>query len=207
MPAGRYQFAAAVYSDKIWVLGGRVNSSVSTPSVIYFDGETWRDGPTLTNTGGKNIGMAAAVFQNRLYTTGGAAGTSAEYPSNRFWSLQPSWAPASGSSLPVGLSSHVFINYFGGLFAMGGFNGNGGNRSKSVYYSDGSNWSTLSVEMNVGRSTPASFVLNGYAYVVAGTPGLYPSTTDTVERFDGVRFEQIGAYPLAVTGASAAVVP
>lgn len=83
-----FGYAPVVYDNKIWLLGCNRNGQFSSQVLVSSDGKTWEgESAPWTPRGG----IAAAVFNNKIYMTGGKYGGTANQPdfrySNDLWTL------------------------------------------------------------------------------------------------------------------------
>ena len=157
--ASRFGFAAAVYEDKLYVLGGSAVEPSKTrgddglyryppgnhlSSVACFDGQAWSAGPAMPNA---RFGCAAAVYEGALYVLGGANGNGASPPRDHY-----------SSALPELNNVEVF---------------------------DGQTWKT-GISMRITRMNSAAAVYDGALYVLGGTAkaweclGFYPNPSGRV---------------------------
>lgn len=86
-----FGYAAVVFEQKIWLLGCNRNGQFSSQVIVSSDGKTWEGQDAPWSPRG---GIAAAVFDNKLYITGGKYGGTPNQPnfiySNDLWALSRS---------------------------------------------------------------------------------------------------------------------
>ncbi len=83
-----FGYAPVVFDDKIWLLGCNRNGQFSSQVLVSSDGKTWEGQSAPWTPRG---GIAAAVFNNKIYITGGKYGGTTNQPdfrySNDLWTL------------------------------------------------------------------------------------------------------------------------
>lgn len=83
-----FGYTAIVFDQQIWLLGCNRNGRFSSQVLVSRDGKTWegKDAPWSPRGG-----VAAAIFDNKLYITGGKYGGTPDLPnfiySNDLWTL------------------------------------------------------------------------------------------------------------------------
>jgi uncharacterized repeat protein (TIGR01451 family) len=176
LPKALANHSTVIYSDRIYVIGGRDASEnpVNTVFCSFVDSSgsigNWRgDTPLPANL----FAHTAVVGKERVYVTGGwnGANTSkltyyALFDSNRLGD----WNPAS-AKLPTGLDLHSAVEYNGRIYVMGGWDGY--RIVKTVYFAsieaDGDiiSWhSTTDLPLPIYRHS--SVVYDGRIYVIGG---------------------------------------
>jgi hypothetical protein len=84
-----FGYAAVVFDNKIWLLGCNRNGQFTSQVLVSADGKNWQ-GQTAPWT--PRGGIAAAVYKNKIYITGGKYGGTANRPdfiySNDVWTLE-----------------------------------------------------------------------------------------------------------------------
>ncbi|MEO5583285.1 MAG: hypothetical protein ABIR66_11370, partial [Saprospiraceae bacterium] len=84
-----FGYAALVYDHKIWLLGCNRNGQFSSQVFVSSDGKSWSGQTAPWSPRG---GIAAAVFKNRIYMTGGKYGGMPNEPdfrySNDVWKME-----------------------------------------------------------------------------------------------------------------------
>mgnify|MGYP006353408931 CR=1 FL=1 len=84
-----FGYTAVVFDKRIWLLGCNRNGRFSSQVLVSSDGRNWeaKDAPWSPRGG-----IAAAVFQNKLYITGGKYGGTPNHVdfvySNDVWALE-----------------------------------------------------------------------------------------------------------------------
>lgn len=200
LPAGRGYGELEVAGNTLYFLGGQLGNGTPQTTVFYAtmgsNGEisswgTASGGVGDTNSQGavRRAQFGAAVWNNRIYITGGVDETATrsnhvyispdlsaggDIPSN-------SWTGGSGSGFNVAREGHTAITYANNLYILGGYTG-------SVYLSDvqftkinsdGSlgSW-TYSTNLPFGLRQADGFAVNGYLYLFGGRT----STNDCAPR-------------------------
>lgn len=83
-----FGYAAIVFDQKIWLLGCNRNGQFSSQVLVSSDGKTWEGQDAPWSPRG---GIAAALFKDKLYMTGGKYGGTPNAPnfvySNDLWTL------------------------------------------------------------------------------------------------------------------------
>jgi hypothetical protein len=83
-----FGYAAVVYDDKIWLLGCNRNGIFSSEVLVSDDGKSWEAHRAPWSPRG---GIAAAVFNHKVYITGGKYGGTTNHPdfqySNDLWMM------------------------------------------------------------------------------------------------------------------------
>ncbi|KOY86495.1 hypothetical protein AD998_10375 [bacterium 336/3] len=83
-----FGYTALVFDGKIWLLGCNRNGQFSSQVLVSSDGRTWRGENAPWSPRG---GIAATVYQNKIYMTGGKYGGTPEHTefiySNDVWVL------------------------------------------------------------------------------------------------------------------------
>lgn len=76
-----FGYAALVFDNRIWLLGCNRNGQFSSQVLNSTDGKVWQsqEAPWLPRGG-----VAAAVYKNRIYMTGGKYGGTKEHPDFRY---------------------------------------------------------------------------------------------------------------------------
>lgn len=76
-----FGYAALVFDQKIWLMGCNRNGQFSSQVLYSADGINWerQEAPWLPRGG-----IAAAVYQNRIYMTGGKYGGTPDHPEFRY---------------------------------------------------------------------------------------------------------------------------
>jgi hypothetical protein len=84
-----FGYAALVYDDQIWLLGCNRNGQFLSKVLVSKDGKNWKDQDAPWSPRG---GIAAAVYNNKIYMTGGKYGGTPDRPnfiySNDVWMLE-----------------------------------------------------------------------------------------------------------------------
>ena len=84
-----FGYSALVFDEKIWLLGCNRNGQFSSQVLYSHDGKTWltQSAPWLPRGG-----IAATVYQNKIYMTGGKYGGTPDHPDFRYdndvWTLE-----------------------------------------------------------------------------------------------------------------------
>ena len=83
-----FGYSAVIYDNKIWLLGCNRNGQFSSQVLVSADGRTWKEEDAPWTPRG---GIAATVYKNRIYMTGGKYGGTPGNPdfrySNDVWTL------------------------------------------------------------------------------------------------------------------------
>ncbi|MCE2997867.1 MAG: hypothetical protein ACK5RG_18660 [Cyclobacteriaceae bacterium] len=86
-----FGYAAVVMDEKIWLLGCNRNGQFSSQVLVSDDGKNWRGEDAPWSPRG---GVAAAVYHEKIFMTGGKYGGTPNHPdfrySNDVWALQKS---------------------------------------------------------------------------------------------------------------------
>jgi hypothetical protein len=86
-----FGYAAIVFDDRIWLLGCNRSGKFSSQVLASSDGKKWESEIAPWTPRG---GIAATVYNDKIYMTGGKYGGSAEQPefiySNDLWTLEKS---------------------------------------------------------------------------------------------------------------------
>ena len=179
--------AAVVFSNKIYLVGGQVNSFI-TNMVYSYNGANWIQEPSLPRAASD---VGAAVFSNRLYVVGGRP----TGITNVYWFDGANWSAAAG--LPQGraqLASAVIGDY---LYAYGGQSS--GAAKTNVYRFNGAVWTeTKGFPIAIGDQGAAP--LNGYVYSIGGyCNGSAPNNALTnVFRHDGTNLVEMSGLPIGL---------
>ena len=83
-----FGYAAVVFDSKIWLLGCNRDGRFSSQVLMSTDGKIWRGEDALWTPRG---GIAATVYKDKIYLTGGKYGGTPDQPdfrySNDVWTL------------------------------------------------------------------------------------------------------------------------
>jgi hypothetical protein len=84
-----FGYAPIVYDDKIWLLGCNRDGHFSSQILVSADGKNWKSEDAPWSPRG---GIAATIFKNKIYITGGKYGGTPNAPdfrySNDLWTLE-----------------------------------------------------------------------------------------------------------------------
>ncbi len=189
LPAGRTDFGAAVWNDRIYVTGGR-DAAGAVSNVVYASpdlsaggdiGSAWTTTGMTAFTGARS-GVTAITYSNTLYVLGGYNGTNymndVQYAAIASDGTIGSWA--YGNSLPImvrqasGFAANGYIYLFGGRqtdttcstntysTSIAGFGA-----GSSARYGIGQ-WSQTNVSYSTTRYGVAASYYQGRTYLIGG---------------------------------------
>jgi uncharacterized protein (TIGR03437 family) len=175
MPTARNNQFVGVIGNKIYVIGGQVNSLANTSVNEIYDpfANSWTTGAAMPTA--RHVG-ASAVVGNILYAIGGignagpVATVEAYDPAANIWSTKASMPAAIDSMYAVAVNNVIYV--------VGGFNPGGGRLATLLSYNPAANiWSVLA-SLNVGKSNAA---LGVFGSMIVSASGLANSDviTDT----------------------------
>ena len=187
MSVTRSTHTCAVYENYLYVIGGLVNASSPSVSVIRLDLNiltgSWDD-VGVTDLPATRYSHTSVIYGNFLYVIGGTVGGSASTSVIRLDLTSPTgaWDDAGVTDLPATRSQHSAIVYGTYLYVFGGLVS--GSNSTSVIRLDLSNptgaWDDAGVtNLPQGRRLFATALYGVYAYVFGGV-----GATTSVIRLD-----------------------
>ncbi len=210
----RFQHAAFVLDNRLWVLGGRlrtagVNGAVTADAYSTTDGQTWT--PEALDTEIDRSYLAAVVGQpDRVTLIGGIL----RGYSSKVWQSQDGgqWSQL----LPATFSPHRFADgvAFGGyLWVIGGGQQDGLDTNDVWRSADGLNWSKVATSGNLfsPRDSHRVVVFNDRLWVIGGFDyfeddgGTRTHTNEVWSSADGVTWTQHPAPGFAARSAHEAV--
>lgn len=222
--ARRY-FDAAVYNNRLYVVGGAPESVAD--KVEYFDGVAWRIASAVLDS--SQGGATVSAFSGMLFVLGGAhsadgvdytvVDTVQTFDSDKKNSSARgtgAWSTSSASMLttryyhsaivypPEALPDVRLAPPTDYIYALGGYDGS--SVLKTVERFDGASW-MADAPMVTDRHDLAAAVFDNHLYAIGGSSGGYcgsaPSLS-TVERFDGNAWEEAPSMEIARCGFGAA---
>jgi N-acetylneuraminic acid mutarotase len=191
-PTPREYAAAAVLDGRVYVVGGQLTSSTTTPAPataaleIYDPAtNTWSAAPPMPTA---RMGLTFTAYNGRLYAIGGrtdgfstsAVGTVEEYnPGTGLW--------ATRASMPMPrfhAAAAPALTPFGDLIVVAGGESDTSVLDIAQGYNPISNaWLSLA-SMPTARGQLAMEAVNGRLYAVGGYSGLLAQWVGTVEAYD-----------------------
>lgn len=152
----RFAMAAAVYDNKIWVMGG--NDEADDVNDVWYssDGKNWTNANASSHWDARRY-PATAVLNSKLWLYGG------ETNNDEVWSTinGSSWTNANANSHWDGRSNFQGLTAANKLWVIGGFNTDPGINPEDVWYSsDGNSWTRATAKAPFGSE------YNRYAAVV-----------------------------------------
>ena len=193
MPTARSGFQASVVDDKIYLIGGRVESESSSISkksaqVEIYDPltDTWAFGlpiPTAV------AGYASAVLDGKIYIISGVAGgstytnlTQVYDPKTDEWSFSapiPMGVTAAAAGSTTGTKAAKAIYVIGGSNETYPLNGQYVNQA---YFPESNSWS-MAASMPVDRAGSTVAVVNDTLYVMGGGHNIFTMDSTIVMQY------------------------
>lgn len=161
VPAATHDHATVALDRQLYVIGGR-SGGAAVSTVRRLDGGTWTTLPALSGARG---GVAAAVFEGKVYACGG--GTSEGAPSQTveiYNSISNNWV--AGPNLPQARYGACAAAAGSALYVIGGLNSSGTPQS-TVYRLTGTTWTQVA-SLNVARAFAGCAVIGGRIYIAGG---------------------------------------
>jgi hypothetical protein len=195
MPRAIVQPATAVYSNKIYLVGGRAGSTI-TNLVLSFDGSQWSYEPAYPTNANR---LGVAVYNDALYAFHGRGQATL---TNVYRLGDGEWLPATGfNSLDFRCSQVLGMALGGNMYSIG-------RELSGIYYTNvwrfnGTEWGQIA-GLPLAFAQLAGGVLDGAGYVFGGT-GSGNSSFTNAYRFDGASFVEAPALPQPRRLAAAAV--
>lgn len=117
---GRFFHAAAVFDDKIWVIGGVVEGSFAGDVWVSEDGASWTEIPQI-NGFTERAEHTVTVFNGKLWVIGGS--TNGGKKLNDVWSSGDgaNWELATDDAEFSARNFHQTVAFDGALWMIGGF--------------------------------------------------------------------------------------
>ena len=164
---GRSYHQAAVYQDKMYVLGGSTSGYLGD-AWSAVGGRNWT--VEANPTWGARYRHQAVVYQERLYVLGGGNG-STRYNDVWSWAAGESWSVETGTAAWSARQAHQAVVHNGRLYVLGGGNLVSGSTfvKNDVWSSvDGKNWSFEGDADWPARAQHQAVSHNGRIYVLGG---------------------------------------
>lgn len=164
---GVFNHSSEVFNGYIYTMGGETNTVLQTNVIWRSDnGTTWQ---TVANpTWGARAGHASAVYNNKIYVTGGYY-NNGESEYRDVWSTAngTTWTQETSAAAWTGRNDHTLNANSKGLWLVGG---NDGDFKKDVWFSrNGKDWTrVLQNAPFAPRACHAAVVRDGYLYVFGG---------------------------------------
>jgi hypothetical protein len=200
--SGRSILCAVVFKDQVFVFGG-TSASDQGDVWVTSDGNIWRQATGAAPFGSRQ-GMAACVFNDRIYVSGGLGNTT-------FGDQNDVWSSDDGANWVLEVENcpwsprdqHAMVSTSNGLFVLGGWNV-AGTRNNEVWFSaDGKNWAQVTgAAAWSARQSFGCVVFNDKLYVVGGSDAV-GNKNDVYSSPDGKvwTLETAGAFAAGRTGA------
>jgi len=191
--SSRCDHSSAVFNNKMWVIGGKVD--VRTNDVYASaDGTNWsRATPSAAFTG--RMGHRSVVFDNRMWVIAGKDGGG--YKNDVYHSTDGiTWTRATSSAAFPVRSWHSALAFNGKMWVIGGYDG--GYKNDVYYSTDGANWiqATAAAAFSA-RELHTSVVHNQKMWILGGY-GTNGRTGDVYSSADGTNWSLVasGLSPL-----------
>lgn len=166
LPAPMTGLAAAIYEDRIYVIGGE-NTDVLTSFYRYEPREdTWE---TLISKPTAVTDVQAVVAGGKIYVPGGRLASG--QPTNILEIYNPhqeNWSV--GASLPIPLSAYALVAFEGDLYLFGGWNGKEFSNQVLRYDPNQDQWNELT-PMTIARGFAGAATVGGKIYILGGYDG------------------------------------
>ena len=174
MWAPRQSHAAAVFDNKIWVLGGWafIGGQYFSDAWYSADGAIWAKA-TGSAAWGKRFGVKSVSFNNKIWVLGGYAPAPGSARFNDAWYSEDgvSWSLANGAAWGAGggRGQHGAVVFNNKIWILGGYN-NSNNYLNDIWNSsDGATW--IKVTNNAPwsqRGQSGAVVHDGKMWIFAG---------------------------------------
>ena len=182
---GRYNHAAAVLNNALYVIGGDAPGGAKT-NVYCYNGTNWTEVAGLPAT---RDSSAAAVLNGSLYLCGGNK-------TNVFRYDGTNWTQVVGLPAARQILGAATLN--GALYAMGGYSG-----LATTYKYDGTSWTT-GTALPSGRDSLTATTLGSALYVVGGENSSGVLQTN-VYQYNGTSWASVAGLPVATMSHAADV--
>ncbi len=167
LTTARFSLAAAVYENKIYIIGGTTRQGITGLTEDYDPSkDTWKE---LAKKPVPVTDVGAAVIGGLIYVPGGL--TASKYPTNTLEAynpLQDRWE--KHAPLPVAISAYALVAYEGRLFLFGGWDGRHYLNSVFEYDPSRDGW-TAKTPMPTRRGFASAVVSASKIYVLGGFDG------------------------------------
>jgi len=188
--------AAAILSDRIWVVGGWGDSSATVQDDVWYssDGHTWTVATTAATGTARQL-HACVAFDNKLWIIGGNDGAS---DLNDVWYSADgvTWTQATASAAWAPRHGHSAIVFGGEIWVMGG-NLSETMTANDVWHSaDGIAWTQATASASwAARWEHSAVVHDGKMWVMGGATGTDYSgrLNDVWSSSDGINWTQATA--------------
>jgi len=193
MPTARSGLQASEVDDKIYLIGGRIESESSSISeksaqVEIYDPviDTWTFGSPIPTA---VAGYASAVLDGKIYIISGVAGdstytnlTQIYNPKKDEWSFGPH-IPMSVTAAAAGATTG--IKAAKAIYVIGGSNATyplSGQFTNQVYFPETNSWS-MAASMPIDRAGSAMAVVNDTLYVMGGGHNIFTMDSTIVMQY------------------------
>lgn len=184
----RWNFAACVFDNKMWVIGGQDENGYCDDVWYSSDGVTWTDAGASGHWDSRE-GLRATVLGSKLYISGGRSGEFGDIYNTDVWSTEngSSWTQETSDFGGAGRFRHGFVTLGTTMYIVLGHTGGGDDYASDVYSStDGAIWSLVTSDF--GHTTRGYFQCLAHGdsiYVIGGGLYLGSYTSEVLSSTDG----------------------